>query len=269
MYRFFISAFGDEIANDLDTQLRILIENNVEYIEFRGADGKGVANITLTEMQEMAKRISDKNIKVSCVSSPIGKIPIEDDFNQHFDLYKNIVEKAHILNTKYIRLFSFYVPEGDEDTYKDIVIERLSKFTDYAKSEDVIILHENEKGIYGNTPERCLNILKSINSKNLRAIFDPANFVQCNVETFPHAFSLLKDFIEYMHIKDALFKDGSVVPAGYGDGRVKNIIDELKKMNFNGFLSIEPHLNNNLPGGGPENFKKALSALLNIIKEGE
>lgn len=38
---------------------------------------------------------------------------------------------------------------------------------------------------------------------------------------------MLAPIIDYMHIKDALFKDGSVVPAGEGDGSVPSILKTL------------------------------------------
>ncbi|HAA24848.1 MAG TPA: xylose isomerase, partial [Ruminiclostridium sp.] len=45
----------------------------------------------------------------------------------------------------------------------------------------IILAHENEKGIYGDTPERCVDIIKSMNCDYVRAVFDPANFIQCDV----------------------------------------------------------------------------------------
>ncbi len=215
------------------------------------------------------KKIKENGIKVSAIGSPIGKVEVNCDFQKYLDTFKHILNLAHIFETKYIRIFSFYVPEGEEDKYTELVIERIAKFTEIATQENLILLHENEKEIYGSNAERCLKILSTINSPNLRATFDPANFVQCKVEVYPHAFNLLRDYIEYVHIKDARYRDGVVTVAGEGDGRVKDVIDELKRMGFKGFLSIEPHLNNSLPGGGPENFAKAYKAIKKIVEERE
>ena len=73
-------------------------------------------------------------------------------------------------------------------------------------------------------------------------MFDPANFVLCPQEVYPAAFELLADYIEYVHIKDALYQEDKVVPAGAGEGRVKDLLAALQKRDFHGFLSIEPHL---------------------------
>jgi len=265
MYNFLFSAFADEISDDLDEQIDVLKKHNILYLEFRSAYGKNIADYTEDEAKEVFKKIEENNIKVSAIGSPIGKVDVNCDFKKYIEVFKHIMNLAHVFKTRYIRIFSFYVPAGDEEKYTDVVIERLSKFAELAKDEGIVLLHENEKEIYGSNAFLCRKILSTINSPNLRATFDPANFVQCNVEVFPHAFDLLKDYIEYVHIKDARFSDGSVTVAGEGDGKLKEVIEELKKMNYNGFLSIEPHLNNNLPGGGPKNFSKAYDALVKLL----
>ena len=76
---------------------------------------------------------------------------------------------------------------------------------------------------------------------HFKAIFDFANFVQAGQDTL-EAYELLKDYIEYIHVKDARMTDGKVMPAGYGDGHVKEILYKLFENGFDGFLSLEPHL---------------------------
>jgi len=267
MHQFIYSAFADEISDDLSEQIEVLKKHNINFLEFRSAFKKNVADFSKIELEEIARILKDNDIKVSAIGSPIGKVDINFNFENYLELFKKIIDFAHVLETKYIRIFSFYVPTNQEEKYTDIVIERIAKFTELAQCEDIILLHENEKGIYGSNAERCLKILKTINSPNLKATFDPANFVQCKVETYPHAFNLLKEYIDYIHIKDARFVDGSVTVAGEGDGKIREIVNELKQMNYKGFISIEPHLNNNLPGGGPVNFSKAYNAISKIINQ--
>lgn len=138
-----------------------------------------------------------------------------------------------------------------------------------------------KKGIYGDTPGRCLDLAEEMGSDNLKLIFDPANFVQCDVETYPGAYELLKDHIVYLHIKDAVYSDHHVVPAGQGDGKVKEILESLYKRGFEGFLSIEPHLWNfvgfaelenrkveaSAEDSGPEKFAIAAYALKKLIRK--
>lgn len=244
MNNFIISGFSDEIAADFQTQLKEMKALDISYIEIRGVNGKNITDHTLEEVKQIKKALDDASIQVSAIGSPIGKIHIEDDFEPHFELFKHTIEIARLLNTKYIRFFSFFMEASDAQKYRDEVMNRMSRFIEYVKGTDMMLLHENEKDIYGDTPERCLDLIRSLSSPNLKLIFDPANYIQCHVETYPHAFHLLKDEVIYYHIKDAIAKTGEVVPSGYGDGQIKAIIKELYARNYKGFLSIEPHLGN-------------------------
>ncbi|MBM7581180.1 sugar phosphate isomerase/epimerase [Caldicoprobacter guelmensis] len=282
MSKFILSAFADEIDLDLKVQMDVLEQHGIGYIEMRGVYGKSIVQYSLDEVKDIKRKLDERGFKISAVGSPIGKIGILDDFEPHLKLFKHTIEIAKILETNYIRMFSFYIPKGDDPAkYRDEVLRRWEEFIKAAQGTGLTLLHENEKDIYGDTAERCLDLLKTLNCEYVKFTFDPANFVQCDVETYPHAFNLLKDYIAYMHIKDALYSNHSVVPAGYGDGRVKEILAELYNMGYEGFLSIEPHLGNfvgfsqleqgmvdpNLPEGGPKLFGVAASALKKILSE--
>ena len=280
MSEFILSGFADEINPMLDVQLKVMNELNIGHIEVRGIDGKNISKYTPDEIKEIKKKFDAANIKVSSIGSPIGKIQITDPMDDHIEEFKNIIEIAKIMETKYIRLFSFYMPK-DEDPkkYRDEVLKRMNMFVDTAKGSGLILLHENEKGIYGDVADRCLDILENIGSDSLRAVFDPANFVQCHEETYPRAFDMLKDHIEYMHIKDAL-ENGEVVPAGMGEGKVKEILKSLKDRDYKGFLSLEPHLTNfvglasleegkekqEISTNTEDKFKLAVKSLRDILK---
>lgn len=282
MSKFILSAFGDEISMDLDVQMKVLASHDIYHIEMRGVDGKNVAYLSADEGIKIKRRMDDKGFKVSCIGSPIGKVQIKDSFAKHMEVFENVLAIAKILETKYIRIFSFYYPEGDNpNDYKEEVISRLGEMTLLAKDANITLLHENEKDIYGDIPKRCLDILEGVNSPNLQAIFDPANFIQCGVKTYPKTFRALKKYVEYMHIKDAFLETGNVVPAGYGDGKIFEILVELQRDGFKGFLSLEPHLgyfeglesfekNIDVVGikkGGSESFAVAANALRKILGE--
>lgn len=282
MSRFILSAFADEIDTGLKTQMDVLDRHGIKYIEMRGVNGKNIAERSIDEVREIKRQLDARGFKISAVGSPIGKIKIIDDFGPHLDLFKHTIEIAKILETKYIRMFSFFIPEGDDPAiYREEVMRRWREFIKAAEGTGLILLHENEKEIYGDTAERCLDLLETMNCDYMKAVFDPANFVQCDVRTYPDAYELLKDHIVYMHIKDALYKDHSVVPSGYGDGKVKDILTALYRRGFEGFLSLEPHLGsfagfadlepnakvNDMPEGGPKKFAIATEALKKIIEE--
>ena len=226
-------AFADEASPDLSGQINALKRNGASYIELRGVNGKNVSDLTIDEALEAKKMLDDSEISVFSIGSPIGKIDMKDDFDAHLDKHKHVIELAEIFGAKRIRMFSFYGAEGR----KNDVIERLNKLISVTP-DHITLCHENEKGIYGETPERCLEILEAL--PRMKAVFDPANFVQCGVDTLK-AWEMLKNKVEYLHIKDAVGQ--AVVPAGEGDGNVKEIVTDYFKRGGE-VISMEPHLSN-------------------------
>lgn len=282
MSAFILSAFADEIDDNLDTQMDILDQHGIKHIEMRGVNGKLLVDHTLKEAKVVKKKIDARGFKLSAVGSPIGKISITDDFEPHLKLFKHTLEIAKIMESRYIRMFSFFIPKGENpDKYKEEVINRWKRFVHVAEGSGVVLLHENESGIYGDTPERCLDLLQTINNEHVKAIFDFANFVQCNAVIYPDAFELLKDYIAYIHIKDAKKSNHQVVPAGQGDGNIKEVLKELYDSGYEGFLSLEPHLWDyqdfslldsdstgfDLPVGSAKRFAVAVRALNDILKQ--
>lgn len=275
-----ISGFSDEICEAVTTQFEVLNKLGIKYFEPRGIDGKNISNLSDAEVASLKEKMDKYGISVSSIGSPVGKIKLSEDFAPHFDMFCRVVKTAKALGTKYIRIFSFYHDAGTwSNAEQEEVIARLRKMIEYAKSEDVILLHENEKDIFGDNAERCEILMKNLYCDNFKAVFDPANFVQCKQDT-KEAYELLKPYIAYMHIKDALFADASVVPAGQGDGNVEFILKSLFKNGYDGFLSLEPHLGSfkgldaleggdimkDLPEGGEGTFTLAYRALSNILE---
>lgn len=242
MAEFVLSAFADEGGKTIDEQIKALKDNNLTHIEPRGIDGVNFSNYTVEQAKELRKKLDDNGIGVSALGSPFGKIEITDDFEPHFDKFKKNVELACILGTENIRMFSFFMPDDSEDysPYRDEVMERLEKFCDYSLKSDIWCCHENEKGIYGDNDARCLDILTSLAGK-IKGVFDPANFIQCGVDILA-AYEKLSPYIEYMHIKDARFSDGFVVPPGTGDGCIKELLSRFRQKDGKRFLTLEPHL---------------------------
>jgi len=241
MARFIFSAFSDEASKLINEQIEACKANGITHMELRGVNGKNISDFTVDEAKELKKTLDAAGMQVSSIGSHYGKISITDDFEEHFEAFKNTVKVAQILETEYIRMFSFYFSEDESyEEYKDEVFARIEKMADYAKQNGILCCHENEKGIYGDIPERCLEILTRFEGK-LGGIFDPANFIQCGADTLA-GYELLEPYIEYMHIKDAVMKTGFVVPAGEGDGNVEEIMRRFAKKDGARILSVEPHL---------------------------
>ena len=237
-YPFVLAAFADEAGASIPEQISAMAENGVSALEIRGIDGRNVTSLTLAEAKEIRAQLEDKGLSVWSIGSPIGKINITDPFGPHLDSYKHTLELAEVLGAKAFRLFSFFMPKDeDPEIYRDEVLERMSHFAEEARGLDLLVCHENEKGIYGDIATRCKVIYENLPS--IGAIFDPANFIQSGQDTL-EAWKMLGKYVKYMHIKDC-FADGSVVPAGKGIGNLPAILEAYGAQGGK-VLTLEPHL---------------------------
>lgn len=232
-----LCAFADEAAADLAGQISALQRNGISLLEIRGVNGKNIKDMTKSEAREIKGMLDNAGISVHSIGSPIGKIALDGDIQSHFDDFQRILETADILGTRYIRMFSFF-PTGVENQEKirDLVFKHIERLLTLTPSH-MILCHENEKDIFGENAENCLALHEAF--PRLRAVFDPANFVQCGVDT-KKAWQMLRDHVEYLHIKDAI-ADGTVVPAGMGLGNVPFIVRDYLARGGN-VMTLEPHL---------------------------
>jgi sugar phosphate isomerase/epimerase len=266
-----LSAFADEISPELDQQLETLAGESIRHLEFRGVWKKNVLDLSDAEIETVKAALARSGVAVSSIGSPIGKFPIADDFAPHLARFQRAIQVAHALEAPFIRIFSFFMPAGqDPARYRDEVLDRLGRLVQAAEGSGLTLVHENEKEIYGDTPARCLDILTQIDSPILRAAWDPANFVQCGVRPHSEGYDALRPFIAYVHVKDALLGSGQVVPAGQGDGELRETIAALRASKFDGFFSLEPHLASagKFSGfSGPDLFKVAAQAFKDVLRE--
>ena len=242
MEHIILSGFSDEIAPELDLQLAAIREWGLSHIELRAADGVNVSDFSTEKVKEVKNKLAGAGVSVSSIGSPIGKIGIEEDCAPHLEKLKRTLEIQKELGAPYLRMFSFYIPQGRApEDFREEVLDRVGRMAEEAAAWDSVLLHENEKGIYGDSAPRCKELLEAFYGPHFKAVFDFANFVQVGQQTLP-AYELLKPYVEYVHVKDAQWGTGAVVPAGQGDGHVKDILTDLIGGGWKGFLSLEPHL---------------------------
>ncbi len=265
-----LSGFVDEISDDFTEQCRVAAGLGLAYVELRSAWGVNILDLTDGQLAVMKKTLADHDLEVSSIGSPIGKIFIDEPFPAHLDRMRHAAEVALLFGAPYIRIFSFFLrPGADPAAHREEVIGRLRALARVAEEADVTLLHENEKEIYGDVPARCLDIVRSVGSPHLRLAWDPANFVQVGVRPYTEGYVLLRPHVEYIQIKDALAADGTVVTAGHGDGEVAETLRALHHDGFDGFFSLEPHLNQGTTLGGfsgPELFGRACRDFTDLLK---
>lgn len=241
----FVSGFADEITSDFDQQLIACQELGIRYLSLRGVNGKNIGDYTFEKAQtDILPKLTAYNINVSSIGSPIGKIGLHDEqaFLHQCKMLEELCAIANLCSCRYIRIFSFYPEEGsDFNDAKAEVISKLKVFVAIAERYDVILIHENEKDIYGDIAQRCYQLFEAIPSRHFKAVFDPANFVQMKEDPML-CYERLKDHIVYIHIKDACYTDDQNVVCGSGDGKLQAILTKAIQNGYEGFLTLEPHL---------------------------
>jgi sugar phosphate isomerase/epimerase len=262
-----ITGFADEISPDLEQQMNVMESEGISHIEFRGVYGKNVLKLSDTELEKVKGLLDSRGFHISSIGSPVGKYGIRDNFAVELDNIKRASEIANYLNAPYIRVFSYFIPEGEEASlHREEVISRMKQLIEVAERFDITLLLENESNVYGDTDDRCLDLLEACNSPRLRLAFDPGNFVMNGVKPVSQALPKLESYMEYVHIKDASIEKSIFVPAGEGDGEFVPLIRNFKEKRFSGFLSIEPHLQKYLPDlEGPGQFVHAVKALKALL----
>lgn len=269
-----LSAFADEVTDDFAGQVAFLAERGIGDIEIRSLNGKGILDLSRGELLEARNILRINGISVSAIGSPIGKIALDVPFGDHLDKFKYAVELADFFAAPFIRIFSYYAPEGKRiDDFREEVLRRMSVKAGMMRGSDIILVHENEAHIYGYSAENCADIVRSVNSPNLKLVYDPANFVWGSgiTNNMEQCWPLMEPYVIHIHIKDWKLGSKSIgsIP-GEGDGQIKLLLEKLAERKYSGFLTIEPHLESGGQFGGksgPELFQKAINAIRKICKD--
>jgi sugar phosphate isomerase/epimerase len=269
---FTLSAFADEISPDPQQQIDVLKSCGVRHIELRSILKTNVLDLTDLQIGEFKSLLDRHGFKLSAIGSPIGKIKIDAPFEPHLQRFKRAVELCKVFGTPNIRVFSYYLTDGgDWDAWRREVLDRMWQKTALAEKAGVRLLHENEHGIYGDSPERVRDLLETVSEQvkgsHFAAAYDPANYVFCGYDPMK-GWELTKEYTAHFHIKDwsAGEKHGRL--AGEGQGRIEEIMADAVKRRYDGFAVLEPHLLGGGPTGGvtgPELFPKAVAAYKGIL----
>jgi sugar phosphate isomerase/epimerase len=278
---FILSAFADEIGPDPHEQVAVLKACGIRHIEFRSIHGTNVLALSDEQVREFKKLLDGEGFALSAIGSPVGKVAIDSPFEPHLDKLKRALELCGVFGTPNVRVFSFYPPGNDPNfdpanwpAYRDEVIRRMRAMAELAAAQNVVLFHENEHRIYGDSPDRVADVLTAVNSPALRAAYDAANYVYGNFDPV-EGWEKTKAFTAHLHIKD--WKRGGHaaghhfgVLAGHGDGNLAYSIRAAVAAGYHGFATLEPHLRGGGPTGGltgADLFPLAVEAFRKILRD--
>jgi sugar phosphate isomerase/epimerase len=265
-----LSAFADEISQSPIEQVNVLAEHGIKFIEFRAIHETNVLDLTESQHAEYRELLGSREFGLSAIGSPIGKIRIHESFDEHLERFARAMDLADFYHTPRIRVFSFYMPPGDDPaSHRPAVLSRMTELTSRAAARGITLLLENEKGIYGDTAARVADIIESVDSRFLIHAFDPANYLEVG-QPVDLAWTRLRSHVKHFHVKDFDTKIHRNVPAGAGDGQIPRLLGEAVAAGYEGFCVLEPHLvvaEKSFGFTGPERFADAANALKKILRE--
>jgi sugar phosphate isomerase/epimerase len=274
---FTLSAFADEISPDPQAQIDVLKSCGIRHIEFRSILGTNVLALSDLQIAEFKSLLDKHGFKLSAIGSTIGKIRIDEPFGPHLDKLRRALELCQIFQTPNIRIFSYYPPQGlewdDCGDHRREVLDRMWQKCALAAKAGVRLLHENEHRIYGDSPDRVVDLMSTVleqaDEDTFSAVYDAANYVFCGCDPW-EGWTRTKQWTRHFHIKDWIKGAPHGSLAGAGQGQFPRVIQDAVAMGYEGFATMEPHLLGGGPTGGqtgPELFPKAVAAFKAILDD--
>ncbi len=272
---FALSAFGDEIADDLASQLEWLRRLAVRHLELRTVGKRDALQLDDGEVATIRRTCVSAGVDVAILAAPIGRSALAAPIAEELAHLERVFAVAEGLGTRLVRVFSFQPPDPAQRAGRDAHVAqasaRLARLAEAAGRGGFTLLLENEPTTVGDTPERCHALLSTVSSPHLRFAWSPAGFIAAGVaRPTERGWPALGAYVAHVHVGDARGADGRVCIVGEGDGQVRELLRALRDAGYRGFLSLEPRLlASGTAGGfsGPGGMIYAVAALRQLMAD--
>jgi len=243
----FLSGVADMAGASIEKQIKAHKELGWDHIEIRNVDGKNLTDVDNDKFNQIAEKLDEAKMQVCCFGSQIANWArkISGSFDLDLKELKRAIPRMHRLHTKYIRIMSYPNDDWNNDDWRKEVVTRLRELARIAKDGGVVFAHENCSGWGNQGSEEALDMVETVNSPNLRFLFDTGNKPD-HMGTPWDICQKVRDYIVHVHIKDYKAGKGKderfVVLPGEGDGQIDKIIKYLLSSGYKGGFSIEPSI---------------------------
>ena len=247
----YLTGFADEVSSNIEDQIRVTKELGWNAIEARSIGESNIHDISDADFENVCKALLDNGIHINCFGSAIANWSkkISDPFEISLQEVERTISRMQRLNVKLVRIMSYSRCTGSEQ-YAEERFRRLKVICDKFLEAGITPLHENCMNYGGMSWMHTLELIDNISG--LRLVFDTGNPViskdysktEDRKQDSLEFFKKIHEHVEHIHIKD-VFLDGDkecFVFPGEGDAKIVDILKELKHMNYNGGISIEPHM---------------------------
>jgi sugar phosphate isomerase/epimerase len=247
-----LAGFADEASLFLDKQIKAIKELGWKGIELRNVmhDDKKMHFDDLDDIvfHKMTDAIIESGIEIVSFGTQIANWSrnIASDFAIDKEELKRIIPRMQKTGTKIARIMSYPNAGFPDMVWKKEAFRRIKELSRMAEDGGIILCHENCSGYASICTENTIAMLNEIDSNSLKLIFDTGNFWEFNYSSLEF-YKKIKEHVIHIHIKDykknlAAEKGWSAEFPGKGAGEVKAVLEELKRDNYTGWYSIEPHL---------------------------
>lgn len=237
-----LSGFADEAGDAIDVQVRTIQQAGFSHVDLRALEGHNISALPLEVARGVAEKLRKADIAVGMFGSPIGKIDITADMNIDLGRLEHLATLADIFSCRQVRVFSYFNEKhAPPETWQQVSLERLGQLRDLAQKVGLVLYHENERDIFGDTCEHVIAIADALHDgKTFRLIFDFDNYNQCGEDVWQNWLKL-RERTDAFHLKDS-DKKGQHLPIGQGAGYAPQILADALKRGWTGHLALEPHL---------------------------
>ncbi len=189
-------------------------------------------------LAETISTLKKLRLEIPCLSSGCCLKYADKAEENHRELMAYI-DLAAKLKTPYIRVLGDIAPMPQGEVDDETVIKALRRIVPYAEEKGVTLLVETN-GVYADT-KRLLNLLTSIESDNVAALWDLHHPYRYAGESAEKTVQTLGSLIKYTHIKDSVMEDGkaSYRMMGEGDLPIEDFMLALRSINYDGYVSLE------------------------------
>ncbi|MEY4484965.1 MAG: hypothetical protein RL693_2417 [Verrucomicrobiota bacterium] len=257
-----LTGIADEAGASLDVQIKAHQDLGWDSIEMRGVELDGVKG-NLHEIPEatfdaVCEKLAAANMKISGFGSIIANWAhkIEDDFSITEGEIARAIPRMQKLGTKLVRVMSYAVRKDEDgnDLADQMDAERIKRMNEINKrfnDAGLTVVHENCMNWGGMSVAHVHRMNEAV--PGIKWVFDTGNPVIIPDRAHPgqqqdswEMYQAIKPHMVHVHVKDAVYnpakKDGDYKYPGEGDGQVERIMADLIASDYNGHISIEPHV---------------------------
>ena len=216
-------------------------------------------SIVFNEIKKCAK---DNNVDIICLTPYNSHFnSLAEDLRQsEIEAIKKVIGFCDYFGARFIRIYGGNLVAGDIESIeakRENLIRSLQHLGNLAAEKGVTLVVENHFNTMAVSAKESASLIREINHKAVKILYDQANLTFTGNEDYEEAISIQQQYVDYMHVKDFIFREGrsfassdvarpndaerNVYTRIVGEGIIKwtEILKKVKEHGYNGWLSLE------------------------------